>query len=199
MNFEHLESPLCEFQSLSLESIRKSLFIWKGNLTGQPGRTVLTHWFNRARPTAQCGPALFETGLRPHRLRLAWPTRSISSARAYASFRPRAVADRERWVPTAPAATSTCTNCPPGVHVLPMRSLDTCFCSRNIEGRSQAPFRPVSSLPRASLRLSWPPLMHRTATPECLSTCAMGVPSLLGLPPGSSPRYLLRIQVIAQR
>jgi hypothetical protein len=39
---------------------------------------------------------------------------------------------------------------------------------------------------------------RRTATPECLSTRAAGVPSLLGLSRGSYPRCLLHVEVAAQ-
>jgi hypothetical protein len=56
----------------------------------------------------------------------------------------------------------------------------------NVEGRSHAPFRPTSALPCASLYLLWLRSTRRTATPECPSNCAAGVPSLLGLTRRSS-------------
>jgi hypothetical protein len=100
-------------------------------------------------PLLSAAQLYFETGPRPCRCRLAWPTRSLAlHVRTWVLFRPRADADRQRCVPTAPATALTCAT------YLPASTRSAC----NHRPMCSASSQPSSSQRRgkASLALLFP-------------------------------------------
>jgi hypothetical protein len=109
------EFVYCPAKFGNLWNLGSSIFIfWSSYQLNAIGK-YFEYWkrFTGPGPLFSAVQFHFETGLRPHQLRLGRPTRPVSIARAWASFRPRADADRQRCVPTAPAVTPTCATCLP--------------------------------------------------------------------------------------
>jgi hypothetical protein len=87
----------------------------------------------------------------------------VNWARPRATVRPAQTDSAHATVqPVEPPRAS----CPPGIHVLPLRSLPTLICCLNVEGRSQAPFHPAllcctAMLQRHALPRQPPPVRLR--------------------------------------